>query len=580
MVNRTQLLDPTFLATAPDGTYSEPGNIEGCALEIRVQKGGKSKRACFRYNGRLFNEPRTTRLKLGSYDLGLYQLRRMRADCERLIEQGKSPRAYQKRQEEQKLAASMTFRQAFEEYRKHATEVIWNSDTARDLAGIMKNHLYPLPLMDMPIDVIRAAHLSDMIGEKWRTMNGIGAKLRSLIHSTLQFQIDKDDGIYRGPNPASWRRTSSLSRKLGKRAPDKRHAGINYEDVPKVMAYFSSPQDHWVPGYVTTMQAAAAWEIDPQAIRRARYRGQITGVIKAPPIWKGHANLNPVAELIKLFGQPIHDPEPGERVDAAMYSRMARFLILTPVREHMAIELRWRHLTNKHGIDVIEYLPERKDRTTGKMLASEHKLGWDYNVPYIVIYTENLRAIVEAQRQQNIKDGIRMEPDDFVFVHGKPRFGYGKWTGNVSEKAAIWDYLRKAVARIVAQGIEVKLVPENATHPTVHGLRSTFATWAKEEHGYDDDLINLSLGHVIPAIRENRTNEHYLLNVQLLKRRAEMMTRWEQHCLSLVLPQQEVNSSNACINGKPGANRAASGQHPADLTGDRPLRRNGLRLAR
>jgi hypothetical protein len=74
----------------------------------------------------------------------------------------------------------------------------------------------------------------------------------------------------------------------------------------------------------------------------------------------------------------------------------------------------------------------------------------------------------------------------------------------------------------------------------VHGTRATFTTWAKEnkQHRYDDDLINLSLGHMIPAIRENPTNWSYFYDVKLINERAEMMAHFERHCLSLVVPQQ------------------------------------------
>jgi hypothetical protein len=71
---------------------------------------------------------------------------------------------------------------------------------------------------------------------------------------------------------------------------------------------------------------------------------------------------------------------------------------------------------------------------------------------------------------------------------------------------------------------------------------ATFTTWAKE-HGYSDDLINLSLGHVIPAIAENSTNWSYFYGVQLIEERTEMMAHWERHCLSLVVPQQTNNIS-------------------------------------
>jgi integrase len=533
MANRPHLLDVSKIAAARDGVHNDGGALAGCALEIHVRNGGKSKRAYFRYNGTPFGEKRTERIPLGSYDLGLPRLRRERVTCEQLIEQDKSPKRHRSEQQERQRAAAMTLRNALEEYWAYARRVLWSPDVHQHNERIKRKHLEPMEIMDLPLDSIRAQHLDEAFGVKWATMSGTGPRIRSLLHSTFQYQIDKDNGVFRGPNPASWRKTSSLSRRLGPQPPSKPHPGPHYEDVPKIVAYFCAPLDHWVPGYLTTMQAAYATGRDPKAIRTATEAGLFPGARKAPPVWKSSSNLIPIDEIKKVFGEFVREPEPNEHESARMHSRLARFLIFTPVRAAMACKLRWRNIKEDKGL--IEYLPKRNG------FPSEHKLGWKFPIPYIVILTDNIHALIKEQREQQIRDGIKIEPDGFVFVHGKSHTGADRWFGKRSSHRTLDDYLTKAVARLNAQGANIRLVPEDAKKVTVHGMRgATFTTWAKEQ-GYSEDLINLSLGHVIPAIRENKTNWSYFYNVQLIKQRIEMMVHWEQHCLSLCGKPQQTN---------------------------------------
>lgn len=99
---------------------------------------------------------------------------------------------------------------------------------------------------------------------------------------------------------------------------------------------------------------------------------------------------------------------------------------------------------------------------------------------------------------------------------------------------AVEDYLRKAVARIDALAEENKNV-------TTHGLRTTFTNWAAD-NGYNSDLINLTLGHNIKAISENKTNWSYFYQVTLIKDRTTMMD-WEHYCLSLCgAPRQAADN--------------------------------------
>jgi integrase len=543
MARRTELLSDTFLAKAKDGMHSEPRDIPGCALEIRKRNGGETMRAYFRYNGTKWGEERCKRIPLGPYHRGdLLKLRNKCVAYEQLIAQDKSPTRYKERAKEQLRSAGMTFREAFKEYLQYTEKLgLWNKTTRRNNDVIKRKHIEPMPLMDMPIADIRGIHMEQNFGEKWRTMSGTGPHIRSLVHSTLQYQIDKDDGVYRGPNPASWREKSSASRALGPQLPSRPHPGVHWKDIPKVFAYFSRPLDHWIPGYLSTMQAAAAWEIDPRVIRSHFAYGRFEGMVKAPPIFKTSTNLYPRSELVRVLGcEPKHEPKPHEQESAILNAALMRFLILSPVRPSNATELRWHNIREDIEDGVIVYMPKRRDRTTGLWLPSEHKNGWKYDYPYIIVLTKNLRAIIEGQRQIQIHDGIEITPNGLVFLHSKCRTGIDHWFGKPSSHRTLDDYINNACERLVAEGKNIKIIPDGATKVTPAGLRgATFTTWAKEHH-YMDDEIDLSLGHVIPAIRNNPTNWSYFWGVQMIPDRRKMMERWERHVMSLTEPLRNV----------------------------------------
>src|SRR5262249_4365796 len=157
--------------------------------------------------------------------------------------------------------------------------------------------------------------------------------------------------------PASWRKTSPLTRLLGPQERSVPHPGPQPHEVPHLIAYFRAPMDHWVPGYLTTMQAALALDRDPKAIRTATDEGLFPGMIKAPRIWKTSSNLIPVAELKKVFGEFVREAVPVEQAAAQMYSRLTQFLIFTAVRASMGCQLRWRNINENQKL--IEYLPAR-----------------------------------------------------------------------------------------------------------------------------------------------------------------------------------------------------------------------------
>jgi hypothetical protein len=530
---RPHLLTSDFINTAPDGVHNDGGAIKGCALEIHVRNGGKSKRGYFRYNGTPFREDRTERLPLGSYELGLPYLRRERVVCEQLIEQDKSPRQHYAEQKERQHSAKRTLREAVEEFcdwaggdaEREIAPALWMSPESRkNHMALKRRHLDKAAIMDLPVESIRAHHLNAFLAPHWRKKHGSnGMKLRSLLHSAFEREIDHEN--YFGRNPASWRKTAPLSKLLGPQPRSTPHPAALYTDIPKIVAHLSQVRQ-LVPGYLTIAEAAYAFDRDKKAMRAATDAGKFPGTIsRTLHTWTKICRFIPITELKATFGEFKREPIAIERSDVVSNSELLLAVIFTATRPSMMCDMRWEQIKEKKGYDYIEYLPARDGR------PSEHKNGWKYDFPYLVMLTPNLHNIIGTQRQQQIRDGLEIKPEGLVFRHARTTAGADYWFGHNIGHRTISDHLKKVAARMDVEKKEM----------TPAGMRATFGHWAKEEHGYSDELINLTLGHIIPAIRETSSNRHYLYNVQRLRDRHEMMTRWESFCLSGV-PQQQISN--------------------------------------
>jgi integrase len=65
------------------------------------------------------------------------------------------------------------------------------------------------------------------------------------------------------------------------------------------------------------------------------------------------------------------------------------------------------------------------------------------------------------------------------------------------------------------------------TDITVHGFRSTFRDWAAETTNYPNDVVEMSLAHVI----KNKVEAAYRRG-DLLEKRARLMAEWARYCAS------------------------------------------------
>jgi hypothetical protein len=376
-VKSPQRLDAIFLATAADGCYREAGDVAGTALEIVVRQQGQSKRARARYPGHQFGENRVQRLPLGNYDKeGLSKLRRTMVVIEDLIREGKSPKKHFTTALERQRAKGMTLRDAMNEFYDHGRENLWNDSTRIQNERRLRRDLSKLEVMDMVLDDIRAVHLQKALGKDWRLKQGVATRNRSLIHSALQYQIDKDDGHYCGPNPASWRKNSSLSRQLGEPPPYEHHIGPKVDEMPDLMHYLRTRHNK-PKGYLSGPEAAYAYDKTPKQIKWMQDSGVFSGMIRDLGTPHEKALLIPISELKRVFGPFKREPILLPRLDVWLYDRAVQFLGFTPVRANNVFAerlnskdvpelhgllkggLRWRQIYRDERL--IKYLPRRKN---------------------------------------------------------------------------------------------------------------------------------------------------------------------------------------------------------------------------
>ena len=174
MEKRPYLLESKTIENAVDlrKVYNDGGELDGCALEIHVRNGGKSKRAYFRYNGSPFGEKRVERVPLGRYERGLAELRRKRDDCEQLVKQGKSPKIYLKRKGEQRLErqrlARRTLGDALDEFFSFAPGRFWKSAYTRTLNTGIKTHYFDgSDLVKLPLNEVKPYDVFKLISPFW-----------------------------------------------------------------------------------------------------------------------------------------------------------------------------------------------------------------------------------------------------------------------------------------------------------------------------------------------------------------------------------------------------------------------------
>lgn len=188
----------------------------------------------------------------------------------------------------------------------------------------------------------------------------------------------------------------------------------------------------------------------------------------------------------------------GHKAEPQMPALLLEFLILTAVRSHEAVGLRW---------EEIDF-----DRELWTCPAERTKTGKYTNMPHLVPLSGPAKAVLKAMQDMQKERKIESQ---LVFVHPgsvRPR-PHEKWmVGKPASRTAAYHFLHKSMKR-----------PDLTTH----GFRSTFKAWSIE-HGYDENVSEMQLDHVIG----NNVRRIYARDAKLIEQRRLMMDAWAKYCAS------------------------------------------------
>jgi hypothetical protein len=82
-------------------------------------------------------------------------------------------------------------------------------------------------------------------------------------------------------------------------------------------------------------------------------------------------------------------------------------------------------------------------------------------------------------------------------------------------------------------------------------------TVSGESDNWDSEVHNLTLGHIIAAIRDNKANKPYLRHLGFLAKRHKTMVAWEGYLRSLIPAPHKDAASAKVIDAVPRLRRSA-----------------------
>jgi integrase len=224
-----------------------------------------------------------------------------------------------------------------------------------------------------------------------------------------------------------------------------------------------------------------------------RVRGRIETII-AKNVDVDNADFRNPAELTKQLREKL--PRRPKRVvqhhPALPYAEMPQFMIaLAGASGTAAVMLRYLILTACRTNEVVEagWLEIDRPASAWKIPGERMKMDQDHHVPL----SDPALAILDEMRNGGQAELIFPNPDG----------------GQFSENAML------ALLDRLGYG-----------HVTVHGFRSTFATWAEECTDYPDGVREAALAHKY----KSETTAAYQRGQKLEKRRA-LMRDWAAFCM-------------------------------------------------
>jgi integrase len=230
----------------------------------------------------------------------------------------------------------------------------------------------------------------------------------------------------------------------------------------------------------------------------AKVRGYRTG--ENPAKWKGHLDhLLPARGKVRKVEHHAALPYselPGFleslRDQEGIGARALEFTILTAARTGETIFARWNEIDQLEKVWTVP--------------AARMKAGKEHRVP---LSARALAILEEMQAHRHADDG-------FVFPGGKP----GKSLSNMAFLMLLRRMKRDDL--------------------TAHGFRATFKTWASERTGFQNEIVEAALAHVVGS----KVEQAYRRGDMFEKRR-RLMQQWGTFCTTA--PAQGTASNVAPI---------------------------------
>lgn len=234
---------------------------------------------------------------------------------------------------------------------------------------------------------------------------------------------------------------------------------------------------------------------------------------------------------------------------AAFFAHFQRVMNDNPVRRALAPEaLLFVMLTAARTGEVIGHKPKpgKPERVTQPMTwrevdfnsavwiipGSRTKNGYDHIIPLST-------AALNLLRRVKLKIPAT-GPDDFVFPSHIP--GTDGWMSN----NALMSQVKKGPTYNIIQRKKNKASVLVNRHPTVHGLRTTFTTFAVKA-GFSPELVSMSIAHKIAHSLKDTSFENYWAS-QMVEERRALMESWADYCTTAKRPKgwkNEISDSVA-----------------------------------
>lgn len=226
----------------------------------------------------------------------------------------------------------------------------------------------------------------------------------------------------------------------------------------------------------------------------------------------------------------------------AFYAHFHDVMESNPVKRALAPEaLLFTMLTAARSVEVIGHKPKpsKPERITPPMTwkevdfdaavwvipGSRTKNGYDHIVPLS-------KAALNILRRAKLKNPTT-GPDDLVFPShltkrkakrpdNEPNFDH--WLSN----NALMSQVKKGPMYHMIQRAKGRASQTVKRYPTVHGLRSTFTTFAMKA-GFSPELVSMSIAHKMEHSLRDTSFENYWRG-QMVEERRALMEAWADYC--------------------------------------------------